>query len=315
MKILPIFSEPAEINQLNNEKDRIREVLIEKHIILIEGIPGLSKQTRKTYLANLKHFIHYIQLNGIHAHSFADFRNELENVQKSLKTKNAYLTSAKVLLQEALKYRIIPVDITANVPGFKVARGHKKDGLSYQEVQKVGQYIRQIENDHKRAKLTAMYHLFALEGFRQIEVARLTIGDFKSTDGYILVHGKGRGDKEKHYLMDVTIKSLNQYITTAKIESGFMFPGRNGKMLTTRAIQKTFTDAKNGLFVKAGVQGKSVHGFRHFNITHTLSSTSGNVTKAAQRARLRTIETVNVYNDARLSREIVAELADSFGGI
>lgn len=314
MDILPIFVEQKEITDLKRGSFFVVQSLTGNFERILSGIPGLSPRSKKTYIANVKHFLHYIQLNGISAHTFADFRNELESLDKSIKTKNAYLTSAKALLREALKYRLLPIDITANVPGFKEQRGHKKDGLNMNEVQRIGKAIQELASDRTRTKISAMFSLFAQEGLRQIEVCRLQVQDFNAKDGFILVHGKGRQEKEKHYLMDSTIQALQKHIQYNELETGYVFAGRHGKQMTTRAIQKAFTDKKNGLFAKAGIDQKTVHGFRHFNITRTLEVTSGNITKTAQRARLRTIETVTVYNDARLSKATVSELSGSFWG-
>ena len=312
MDILPIFVEQKEISDLRRGSAFVVLSLTDNFERILSGIPGLSPRSKKTYIANVKHFIHYIQLNGVQAHTFADFRNELDSLDKSIKTKNAYLTSAKALLREALKYRILPIDITANVPGFKEQRGHKKDGLNMNEVQKVSEAISEIKSAKRRARLQAMFTLFAQEAFRQIEVCRLELQDFNAKDGFILVLGKGRQEKEKHYLMPSTIQAIQKHIELSGIASGYIFAGHNGKQMTTRAIQKAFTDKKNGIFSKAGIDQKTVHGFRHFNITRTLDLNNGDVTMTAQRARLRTIETVMVYNDARVSKATAYKLSDGF---
>ena len=315
MQLVPIFPEAKEVADLRKGSAFVVQSLCDNYSAILGGIPGITAQTKKTYLSNVIHFIQYIQLNGINAHTFGDFRNELESVvDKSIKTKNAYLTSAKVLIREALKYRILPIDITANVPGFKESKGHKKDGLTLQEVKKVSGAIRYIPKETTRAKITAMYNLFALEGFRQVEVTRLTLQDFNAKDGFILVHGKARHGKEKHYLMSETVQSISRHIEVNGVKDGFIFAGRAGKQLTTRAIQKAFTHPQTGLFARAGIE-KSVHGFRHFNITQTLEATGGNIAKAQQRARLKTIETITVYNDSRINRQTVNELETSFLGV
>jgi integrase/recombinase XerC len=311
MQLVPIFPESKEVSDLRKGSAFVVQSLCDNYSAILGGIPGITVQTKKTYLSNVIHFIQFIQLNGIHAHTFGEFRNELDTVDKTSKTKNAYLTSAKVLIREALKYRIMPVDITANVPGFKENKGHVKDGLMPHEVKKVAGVIRYIPKETTRAKITAMFELFTAEGFRQIEVTRLKLQDFNAKDGFILVHGKGKHDKKKHYIKSHTVKSIARHIEVNAVKDGFIFAGRAGKQLTTRAIQKAFTHPQTGVFARAGIE-KTVHGFRHFMITKTLKETNGNITKTKKLARLESIETLIKYDDDMTNRQTVNELEDSF---
>lgn len=303
--ITPIFAEKPEAILMKQASDQIAQALTEKHDLILSSIHGITSQTKKAYIRNVQHFLHFIQVNGINPHSFGQFRSELEGVDKSVKTKNAYLSAAKVLLKEAIKYRLLPLDITANVKAFKENKGHKKEGLTKAEVIKVMEYIKGIRNARKKAYLSALYDLFVLEGLRQIEVCRLKIEDFNAEDCYIKIQGKGQDDTEIHHISEMTAAAIQAHIILSGITSGYIFAGRSGRQMSTRAIQLRF----EGIFEDLNIKGRSVHGFRHFFVTNMLQITNGDIIKTAQRSRHKNIQNVIIYNDSRVSRQQVAELA------
>lgn len=317
MAELQIFTPDAKQVAVHETSHRIVETLSNSYRDVIAAMVGKSENTKKTYTRNAEHFLAYIQQHGINAHTFGQYRNALESVDVAVKTKNAYLAAARALCREALKYNILPVDITSNVPAFKTPRGHVKDGLSASDVRKVAQHIAGIENPAKRLKMACFYHLFVLEGLRQMEAANITAEDFNPEDGFLLIRGKWRHDKEKFYIMPATVRTLKAYMEAEGITAGYIFPSPTnpGEPITTRAVRKIFTCPKYGIFTRAGVDGKSVHGFRHFNITHTLEVTGGDIGKTVQRARLKTVETVITYNDSRLNKANVDELSAAFGNM
>ena len=89
--ITPIFAEKPEAILMKQASDQIAQALTEKHDLILSSIHGITAQTKKAYIRNVQHFLHFIQVNGINPHSFGQFRSELEGVDKSVKTKNAYL--------------------------------------------------------------------------------------------------------------------------------------------------------------------------------------------------------------------------------
>ena len=174
----PVFEIAKEHQLIIERSAMIVEILMKEATAIIDGMIAKKEATKRTYKRNVVPFLEYIQSNGINIHSFASFRKSLEyltNVSKA--TKNAYLMAAKALLKEAVKLRLLPVDITPNVPSFKVSRGHKKDGLTKAEVKSVFDYIQTIKRESTRRKLHTMFTLFAYEGLRQMELRNLTWKD------------------------------------------------------------------------------------------------------------------------------------------
>lgn len=317
MTHLQIFQPDEKAVALAGASSAIVNTLSDNYREIIGRMVGKSENTKKTYTRNVEHFLAYIQRHGIDAHTFGQYRNALDDVEVATKTKNAYLAAAGALLRESLKYGILPVDITANVPAFKTTRGHVKDGLSESEVARVAAYITGMENAATRRKMAAMFNLLALEGLRQMEVQQLRVEDVNLKDGYIRIRGKGKHEREKFYIMAATVSAIREYVEDAGVASGWLFPSSRsaGAPITLRAIRKYFTCPKYGIFARCGIDGKSVHGFRHFNITHTLKKTNGNIAFTRRRSRHAGTEMLVVYDDERLSKADVEGLEDGFTSV
>lgn len=315
MNHVQIFQPNEEMAMVAAAGDKIVDALSNNYVAIIGGMVGKSPNTRKTYQRNVEHFLAFIQTNGINSNSFGAYREALADVSTvAVKTKNAYMAATAALLRESLKYGILPVDITANVPAFKVSRGHVKDGLSENEVATVRQYINGLEDERTRLMLSAIFHLFALEGLRQAEVQQLRVKDINCKDGHIMIKGKGRHEREKFYVMAATLAAVCKYMDGATLTSGWLFPSPKNadEPVALRSIRRYFTCPKYGIFTRCGITGKSVHGFRHYNITKTLKITGGDMAKTRRRSRHAGFEMLVVYDDERLSKADVAELERHF---
>ena len=183
MKKLAIFEQKDEI-KLTQSSELIIDRLLENYLAIIDNMVGKSETTKKTYQRNVEHFFAFIQIQGINSMSFGAYREALAKVDGiSAKTKNAYLSATKALLKEALKYGILPVDITANVPQFKIPTGHVKDGVQDNELDRIVQAINGLKKEGTRLKMHALFNLFAGEGLRQKEVQQIMVEDINFEDG------------------------------------------------------------------------------------------------------------------------------------
>jgi integrase len=310
-----IFAPSKKQTAILNASAQIVTVLSAEYSAIISGMVGKTKNTRTTYTRNVADFIGYIQDNGINAGSFGSYREHLASMLNvAVQTKNAKLAAAAALLREAHKHGVLPVDITANVPSFKASRGHVKDGLTRAEVVKVLEVIKEKKNPATRAKLTAMFYLMAAEGLRQMEVQSLEVCDIDLDAGAIKFRGKGRDAKERFYITAQTADAIREHLSVSGIQSGYLFASEDkpGEPISLRAIRKYFTCAKYGIFTRAGIDGKSVHGFRHYNITATLEATGGDLAKTRRRSRHSGYNMLVIYDDERLTRAEVETLADTF---
>lgn len=315
MKHLQIFQPNAELAAVATTSNRIVDALSTGYVDIINRMVGKTETTKRTYRRNVEHFLAFIQSRGIDAHTFGAYREQLAALDRiSVKTKNAYLAAAAALLRESMKYGVIPVDITANVPVFKVSRRHVKDGLTGDEVRRVLEHIQAMENESTRRKMAAMFYLFAMEGLRQMEVQQLRVEDVNVAESYVMIRRKGADDKEKFYVMNATATAVREYMEAESLTTGWLFPSsrNHGEPVTLRAIRKYFTCPQYGIFARCGISGKSVHGFRHYNITQTLKIYNGNLEKTRQRSGHGGHEMLVVYNDERLNRADVAELEAGF---
>lgn len=304
-----IFQPTREQTLIEVKSAQILDELLDNAPAIIDGMTAKKRTTKQTYKNNVEPFLAYIELNGINVNSFASFRNYLEEVTGiSSATKNAYLMAAKAVLREAVKLRILPTDITVNVPSFKTYRGHKKDGLTKAEVKRVFDYIQTVKREATRIKLNTIFTLFAYEGLRQMELQALQIDDINLAEGYIKIRRKGQEEKERFFVTAQTLQALNEYILYNQCSAGYLFhtKGNEHQPVTLRAIRKYFTCPKYGVFARAGIKGKSVHGIRHYNITETLNITNGNLTLTRKRSGHSGLDMLVVYDDERLSKSDVA---------
>lgn len=304
MQHLSIF-ENQKLAKIENASDLIVEKLSDNYRLIIDNMVGKSEKTKITYKGNVEHFLDFIQNEGINSMSFGEYRNALEKVERlSPKTKNAYLSAAKALLKEALKYGLLPVNITANVPQFKIPTGHTKDGVQESELYKILATIKKIKRTSTRLKMLAFFHLFAGEGLRQMEAQQIKMEDINFEDKSLMICGKGSDDKANHLCLTSTMEALHAYLIYIGVESGYIFPSKQkpGLPISLRAIRKFFTERKYGIFAKTGVNGRSVHGFRHFFATKTLDVFNGDLHKAKRRTRHRNVQTLQIYDDRRLSK-------------
>jgi integrase len=318
-EVLPrIFAEASTASAIREASGRVVDVLCTKYADILGGLVGRSQNTRKTYIRNVGGFIEYIAANGISAASYGAYREHLARVLGvAVSTKNARLAAAGALLREAYRVGVLPMDITAGVPVFKAAKGHVKDGLSAAEVSRVLGCIREKKNADTRVKLEAMFWLMAAEGLRQFEVQGLTAGDVDINGRCILFRGKGKDAKERFFITPQTADALARVL--AICGGGYLFTNDANPSvpITLRAIRKHFTCPKYGIFARCGVSpGKSLHGFRHYNITATLEATGGDLAKTRRRSRHSSFSMLQVYDDARLQRADVDALASvfDFGG-
>lgn len=302
--ILPIFQSVAGM-QIAMHGKSIADTITTSYESILASLPGRSAGTIKTYQANVLPFIRYVETHGIDAHSFTSYRSVLQNELCAVSTKNAKLAAAAALLKECVRIGVLPSDITGGTPGFKQSKAHKKTGLNPGQVQKVLSAIGMEKRAKTREKLTAATYLMAYEGLRQAEVCSLTVEDVNIKEGWIMVHGKGKSEKELFRITPSTARVLEPYI---KDKTGYLFCNPGGDKMTTRGMRKLFQK----VFDIAGVSEKTLHGLRHFCITETLRATGGDLAKTRRRSRHSGYEMLVVYDDARQSEQDVLLLGAAF---
>ncbi len=261
----------------------------------------VSNSTLLDYSGRLSPFADYLSVNGINDNSLLEYKRAL-SADRSIKisTKNKKLTIARLFLRELYRHGVIPRDITVGVKGFEQNSKHKRNGLNDDDILLIRKWISQNQQTTpKSLRLTCLLLLLTYHGLRQIEVCRLEYGDIDFTSSKLLVQGKGRDDKTPIHLNPEVTEALRAYCTAYSVSSGQLFfsisNSSYGHPLTTRGLRITVTR----LFKKLGIN-KGLHGLRHFYVTKLVEEYPGDLFTVMAFTRHRSLEQLQVYNDAIL---------------
>lgn len=279
----------------------------------------VSEATRADYVARLAPFISYVENNQFNLNTFLEFKRELRNRSElSASSKNKYLVVARIFLKELHRRGILPTDITANIRNFRLDKRHKVNGLNDREVESLEWWC-QAHSIEKPREVAIMCLLF-YQGLREGELCKLNWDDVLWKNRQLLIKGKGRDDKETVFLHPETIKALERYRYVRQCEleeyelSGAMFtsrsiPSKQGR-ITTRGLRHIV----KAVFEEQNID-KTVHGLRHTYVTKLVRHFNGDVTKVAKFSRHRSLEMVQVYNDAVLLESDYKGYIQAFGDI
>lgn len=246
----------------------------------------LSDNTIKDYIYRLNKFKDFINDNGLSEDILLKYKRFLKYSNFSTSTRNKYLITAKIFLNELKKNS--QIKINTDIKLFRQDKKHKRTGLNSEEVKKIIEHLHTTQD----TRLKALVSLLLYQGLRQIEIIRLNSEDLDLTTGTARIQGKGQDDKEIIYLHQETIKNLQEYIKQYKITSGALFRNNRGQRLTTRGLRFIVKE----IFKQAGIN-KGLHGFRHFFTTELIKAYNGNIFEVMKYTRHRNIETLQVYND------------------
>lgn len=161
--------------------------------------------------------------------------------------------------------------------------------------------------DPKRARDLAILWLLYGRALRRSEVCRLTVPeDIDPAGGRIRIHGKHRAEPEWVTIPPATVRALTQWLMARGLARGPLFTrldrfapavkkmsGEHGP-LTGEAIRQLVRD----LGRRVNVQVRP-HGLRHAAITEALSATHGDLRAVQRYARLKSANTIKVYDDER----------------
>ncbi len=280
----------------------------------------VSEATRADYTARLIPFLSFVEDKQFSINTFLDFKRDLRSRDDlSASSKNKNLVVARIFLKELNRRGILPVDITHNIRNFRLDKRHKINGLDDREVESLEWWCQahRVEKPREVAIMCLLYY----QGLRLCELSRLNWEDVLWRNDQILIKGKGRDDKETVRLHPVTAKALKQYYDVRQYidlegyrPRGAMFrsrsiPSKQGR-LTTRGLRLI---VKN-VFEEQGIE-KSVHGLRHTFCTRLVKYFNGDITKVAMFTRHRSLEMVQIYNDAVLMEADYKGYVKAFGDI
>ena len=259
----------------------------------------VKENTRKDYIYRIPNFILFIQKNGFSNDIFLDYKRYLEGCnQWGVSTKNKYLIVARAFLKEMNRTGFLQIDITSNIKGFKQNTGHKRMGITDDEMELIQARIQQVQD----TRLKMILAFLSLQGLRQVELIRLDVEDINLAGNTTLIQGKGKDDKELIYLHPKVSRAIKEYIKEYGVKSGALLPSTSnqnrGKRMSTRALRGIVKAFLNDLDID-----KSTHSFRHYFTTKLIQNYKGDLLQVKKYTRHKGIEMLQVYNDNVLTKE------------
>ena len=308
----------------NTDWNVCADLIVNKYQDFIRQM-DISKKSIGNYISHAAEFVNFVGTHGLNFNSLVQFKKHLQSVALiGTGTKRLKLFIAIRIIKELQEYGLI--DRMKTVKNFPRNTGHVKDGINAEEVELIKSYIASIPNKNKRLRINAMFVLMALEGLRTFEVCNLEVKDIDLKNKTIKFLGKKRSEKELKFIInDATIKALQSYTKAFKKHSGYLFTsvsnnssGQN-KPIKETALRQLFNGSYNtvrkkfypGIFQKSGVDGRTVHGLRHYFITTVYDSTKDTVL-TMKAGRLKSLQTVINYKDTADTRKLFAELQKAF---
>ncbi len=275
----------------------------------------VAESTRTEYKWRIGAFVSFLGRGPLTTESYLEYKRYLQaRGDLSVSTKNKYLVAARIFLKELNRRGLLPMDITLNVRFFQQSKKHKQDGLNDQEMGELTAWLRELEPTPVNARLKAIICLLALQGLRQVEACRLDVADLDLVARTALVRGKGRDDKEAIDLNPQTVQALKEYLRTARVADGPLFPSWHHNprytRLTPQAVRRLVRQALDSLGID-----KTTHGFRHYFTTKLLTAYKGDLLEARQYTRHSGLEMLRVYDDRRKQQADLPRFYSAFQGV
>jgi integrase/recombinase XerD len=228
--------------------------------LTLEGVRSIidsidvSANTRSQYKRDIRHFLDWVGSNPLYPNVLLDFKRFLEGRSDiGTGTKSKYLTVSRVVLGELYRLQVIPVDVTKGVKSFRVTRTHKRSPITDEEVKSVWDHLESTQDDPRTKVIVGLMYF---QGFRRIEVARLTVEDFDPSSQTLMVLGKGRDDKELVHCHPRLVEILTTYLTETGLRSGPLFPSsRSDRGLSSNMIWRKVNKVHGILGIRTNVHG------------------------------------------------------------
>jgi integrase/recombinase XerC/integrase/recombinase XerD len=311
---MELIALPQDIQTAHSSK-RIEE-LIESFIIcqdVKESSKGLYRRTLKQYIAWVINKGY--SLSGITRAQLLEYKEGLLKVGKSSLTVGSYITSVRRFYEwtEANKYY---PNVAKGIKSPKRKQQFKKQPLLPEQATALLSYYQ-----GGALRDYAIVNLLLRTGLRTIEVIRANVEDivFKGGQRVLLVHGKGRDEKDNFVVLtDKAYKPLKEYLDTrgtiSPQEPLFTSTSNNskGEGLTTRSISYI---AKEGLkAIGLNERAFTAHSLRHTTAVNILRA-GGSLETAQLTLRHSNPATTQIYtatlNDERRLKSSGEALIDS----
>jgi integrase/recombinase XerC/integrase/recombinase XerD len=289
------------------EIELIQPLRIESLVDSFIQAQDVKLSSKELYRRTLKQYFNWVDnknylLSEIARPQLLEYKDELLNSGLSSLTVGSYITSVRRFYEWAESNKFYP-NVAKGIKTPKRKQQFRKQPLLPEQATALLSYYQD-----KTLRDYAVISLLLRTGLRTIEVIRASVGDivFKGSQRVLLVHGKGRDEKDNFVLLtDKAYKPIAEYLATrGKVNSSeplFTSSSNNskGERLTTRTISYI---AKEGL--KAiGLDEKSftAHSLRHTTAVNILRG-GGSLEQAQFTLRHSNPATTQIYT-ATLNEE------------
>lgn len=272
-----------------------------RYLLEVELSPA---STVSTYANNIARFIVWLESNPqvIEKRTFIEYRNALK-AEYSPGTVNLALVALRRFLDWLETIGEIPYNPAIGVKGIRVkgkGKLHKRDDLTPAEARRLLGIIPTDTAEGKRDLAIVASMLFG--ALRQIEVNRVTIGDYLTRSGRRVLFLQGKGDSEASEYIVVNpelegyLASWLAYHPAGDNPRAPLFPSLSrrsfGAALSTSYIRRMI----KGYMREAGIrgEGKSTHSLRHSAIT-AIRRAGGTLDQAQLVARHLDPKTTRIY--------------------
>ena len=260
----------------------------------------VTPSSRRTYLRSVRQFFRWVEGKGYPLANLTrvevlQYREELLAKGMSSLSVGGYLTSVRRFYAWAEGEKVYP-NIARDIKGPKRKQQFRKQALTAAKAKELLSY-----QDGQDLRDHAILNLLLRTGLRTIEVVRANVEDltYKSGTRVLLVHGKGRSEKDQFVIVtDTAYQPIADYLATRPgVKAGeplFTSASNNSKggRLTTRTVSKI---AKQSLR-SVGLDSReyTAHSLRH-TAAVTIMRAGGSIEEAQHVLRHSSPATTQIY--------------------
>lgn len=235
-----------------------------------------KQSSKRLYKRTLKQYFNYVektalQLNSITRANILNYKDSLLESGLSSLTVGSYLTVVRKFYEWTEANKIYP-NVAKGIKTPSRKQQFKKQPLQPKQAREL---LKHIKSTNKRDY--AIINLLLRTGLRTIEVVRANIEDitFKGSQRVLLVHGKGRNEKDNFVVLtDKAFKPIESYLEERgrvnSLEPLFTSTSNNnnGERLSTRTISFIAKEALKAI----GLDNNSftAHSLRHTTAVNIL---------------------------------------------
>ena len=294
MRAQIVKAEPTEIVKVDPTLSQIVENFINSQ--------DVKPSSKALYTRTLKQYFNWItkeniDLSQVTRIELLKYKQDLLDNGLSPLTVGSYITVVRKFYEYAEANKIYP-NVAKGIKTPRRKQQFKKQALT---IDLGSELLNHFE--HKAKRDYAIVNLLIRTGLRTIEVSRANIEDitFKSGKRILLVHGKGRDEKDNFVVLtDKAYQPIKEYLETRPNAKGgdplFISTSNNskGETLTTRSISGVVKEGMRAI----GLDSKefTAHSLRHTTAVNILRA-GGRIEDAQGVLRHSSPSTTQIYTE------------------